>query len=271
MDITSIAAVFRFDGNTRSAVGDATVTYTVGPTAGNPIFDLRQAISEAWLDGVNLLAHHNFGVGPFTDLRVIQAVESPGSVHTLRLQYPLTMPNSQLGGSYRPVLEWAAGPILQFAFGLSDLNRARYAEAWLPANLIFDQYSINLELQIVNTATTHQIITNGAVVRLGLNHWRVNYPDYSSAVSPLLEVRASDAVTQLTDRVTLPVSGKTVTIEAWKPVSSTVDLQIQIDSIKTLLGRNETDYGRYLHGSRFVAFLRTLATITATAAAGYAA
>ena len=121
----------------QTAAADATITYTVGPTAGHAIFDLRQTISEAWLDGamfpVAQLAHHTFGSGAFTDLRVIESFQGAGSVHALRVKYALELPDAQLGGSYLPAIDWSAGPKLRFVFGLSDLNRARYAEAWLPA------------------------------------------------------------------------------------------------------------------------------------------
>jgi hypothetical protein len=53
---------------------------------------------------------------------VIEAAQSAGSVHTLRVQYSLTTPDSQLGGSYLPAIAWSAGPRLRFVFGLSDLN-----------------------------------------------------------------------------------------------------------------------------------------------------
>ena len=51
IDIESIHAVFTFDGAAQTATADATVVYTVGPTGGNPIFDLRQTPMQAWLDG----------------------------------------------------------------------------------------------------------------------------------------------------------------------------------------------------------------------------
>lgn len=258
IDIQAIDAVLVFDGATASATADATITYTVGPTGGNPIFDLRQDITTAWLDGTPFpaaqLAHHSFGTGPFTDLRIIQSVQSAGSVHTLRVQYPLATPDSQLGGSYLPVLEWSAGPKLRFVFGLSDLNRARYAEAWLPANLIFDQFALTLEIHLVNTAAAHSTITNGLVTLLGANHWRLEFPSRFTALSPLLEVRASDTLELQTDTTVLPVSGKTVTLEAWKPAGSAVNLVGQLNTLKTLLADNENDYGPYLHGNRFVAF-----------------
>ena len=69
IDISSIDAVFTFDGGMQTALADATITYEVGSTAGNPIFDLRQTITQAWLDSVVFpvaqLAHHSFGSGSF--------------------------------------------------------------------------------------------------------------------------------------------------------------------------------------------------------------
>lgn len=258
IDIQNIDAVFVFDGTASAATGDATITYTVGPTDGNPIFDLRQEITSAWLDGTPFpaaqLAHHTFGSGSFADLRVIEAVQSASSVHTLRVQYPLTTPNSQLGGSYLPALEWLAGPRLRFVFGLSDLNRARYAEAWLPSNLIFDQFALTLKIQLINTLVAHSVITNGIVTSLGANHWRIKFPARFTSLSPLLEVRASDTLELQTDSTVLPVSGKTVSLEAWKPAGGVVGLTGQLNTLKTLLADNENDYGPYLHGNRFVAF-----------------
>jgi hypothetical protein len=258
VDIQSIEASFTFDGGTQTASADATITYIVGPTAGNPIFDLRQTIMQAWVDGVMVhvaqIAHHAFGVDQFTELRIVESVQGAGSVHTLRVQYDLALPNAQLGGSYLPALDWLPGPTLRFVAGLSDLNRARYVEAWLPANLPFDQYSIDLELHIVNTMAAHSVITNGAVTVLGANHWRITFPARFTSLSPMLEVRATDTLALQTDTTVLPVSGTTVTIEAWKPASSTVNLTAQINAIKTLLADNENGYGAYAHGSRFVAF-----------------
>lgn len=258
IDISAIDAHFVFDGAASSASADATITYTVGPTAGNPIFDLRQTITGAWLDGVAFapaqLAHHAFGSGTFTDLRVVESIQPAGSVHTLRVQYGLAVPNAQLGGSYLPVLDWSAGPRLRFAFGLSDLNRARYVEAWLPANLIFDQFSIALEITIVNTFAAHSVITNGALTSLGPNHWQIAFPARFSALSPLLEVRATDTLESLIGSATLPVSGRIVTIEAWKALGGAAVLATEIANIQSHLGANETDYGAYLHGTRYTAF-----------------
>lgn len=258
IDIESIDAFFTFDAATQTAVADATITYTVGSTAGNPIFDLRQNITQAWVDGavfpVAQLAHHDFGIGAFTNLRVIEAIQAAGSIHTLRVQYDLALPDSEFAGGYLPALDWLAGPKLRFVFGMSDLKNARYAEAWLPANLIFDQLTITLEIQIIGASAGHSVITNGAVTNIGANHWSITFPSRFTALSPMLEVRSSDILTLQTDSVALPVSGNTVTIEAWKPTTSAINLTTQINLIKGFLIDNENDYGPYVHDNRFTAF-----------------
>jgi hypothetical protein len=143
-----------------------------------------------------------------------------------------------------------------FNVGFTDLAAARYLEAWVPANLIWDQYAIDLELQVTGTAVAHRPITNGAVTTLGANHWRVAFPDRFTALSPLLEVRASDTLASLSGSVTLPVSGRTVTIEVSKLASNgALDLTVMLANLSSWLADNEQTTGPYLHGNRFVAFL----------------
>jgi hypothetical protein len=43
IDIQTIDAGFIFDGAASAATADATITYTVGPTAGSPIFDRKRS------------------------------------------------------------------------------------------------------------------------------------------------------------------------------------------------------------------------------------
>jgi hypothetical protein len=259
MDIQTIAATLTFDGATSSGTGDATIAFIAGPVDGRPIFDLRQTITAAWLDGVpiavGLLAHHDFGGGANAKLRVVDSVLTAGSAHTLRVTYNVGLPDASPAGSYLPGLTWSAGPRLALNFGFTDLGAGRYLEAWIPANLIYDQFELTLTLQILNTAVEHAVITNGTVTPLGTNHWSIAFPARFTALSTLLELRAADTVTHMSDTTTLPVSGTVVTIEVWKLVTSGADLATQIDRLKTFLADNETSSGPYLHGSRFVAFI----------------
>jgi len=258
MDIQTITGAIVFNGATSSASADVTIAFLTGTQAGCPIFDLRQTIQSAWLDGavINVanLAPHNFGGGTGADLRIINSILPPGTNHTLRLVYSLALPQSPAGGGYPPHITWTAGPRLSFNFGFTDLKPGRYLESWIPANLIYDQFILSLDISIVNTAINHSLITNGSLTNLGTNHWSISYPARFTALSPMLEIRATDTLEKLTATHVLPVSGTNVTIEAWKPIDPSINLPALVNSIKTNLTNNENNIGPYLHGNRFVAF-----------------
>ena len=171
-------------------------------------------------------------------------------MHTLRVQYPLALPDSQLGGSYLPALDWSAGPRLRFVFGLSDLNRARYAEAWLPANLIYDQYAIELDIASPipgRSSADHE--RHGH--ELGPN-LEMNFPARFTALSPMLELRAADTLEHRSATCCSGIGPECHhrSLEA-RPVARSTS---EINRIGKLLSENEIDYGGYVHANRFVAF-----------------
>lgn len=259
IDIQSITGTLVFDGSSSSALADITIDFIAGPVDGHPIFDLRQTITDAWLDGAPLtvpqLAHHDFGGGSNAELRVVDVSAAAGSSHQLRVRYDLGLPQASGAGSYQPNLAWSAGPRLILSFGFTDLGGGRYLEAWIPANLIFDQFSLMLEISIVNTAVDHTVVSNAAVTVLGVNHWQLDWPATITALSPLLELRPTDTLEHHSGSILLPVSGTNVTVDVWKLTSGLADLPTELANIQTFLTNNESDVGHYVHGDRFVAFL----------------
>jgi hypothetical protein len=259
IDISKITATLDFDGSNSSGNGTAILDFKLGRHTGCPIFDLRQTITALWIDGVPFdvtkATHHDFGGGTGAELRILEIILEAGTTHQLQVNYTLGPPQASTAGSYLPQIIWSAGPRLLFNFGFTDLGPGRYLESWIPANLIFDQYELLLTIRVLNTPINHSLITNGSVVNLGLNQWQTSFPSFSSAFSPLLELRSTDSVTSYIDSVTLPVSGDTITIEAWKLLTNTVDLTTQVNFIKNFLSNNEQNIGDYLHGNRFVAFI----------------
>lgn len=172
LHIDLVTATMVFDAQAQTAQCEAEMQFTMGPSSGYPFFDLRQTIDTASLDGSSLaaaqLAHHDFGGGPHTELRIIEHWLSAGSAHTLALSYQLDTPASPNAQG----IGWEPGSTrLSFDFYLSDLNPARYLESWLPSNLLFDRFPVNLEIQIDHSAHNHVLLTNGAVTDLGTNHW----------------------------------------------------------------------------------------------------
>jgi hypothetical protein len=259
IDIQAVDAAVTIDAAAGTAGAQATVTFVTGPVSGKPVFDLRQPITSLVLDGAALAATAapltDLGGGADAQMRVLDAVLAPGTTHTLVVGYTLGAPLAPGGGSYPPVLSFSAGPRVRWSFGFTDLKPARYLEAWVPANLVFDQLALTLTVEVLGTAVAHRVITNAAVTTLGPNHWRLAFPSRFTALSTLFELRAADTVSSATSTVTLPGSAAPVTIEVTKPTGSTVNLATQLANLATWLTENASAIGPYLHGDRFVAHL----------------
>ena len=259
IDIQHLDASLIFDSATEICNVDATIEFIVGPDNGNPIFDLRQTISSAWLDGVAFdiakLAHHDFGGGTDADMRILESVLVSGSNHTLRLQYQLALPDAPNSSSGPPTYDWNSGR-LNLKFWYTDLKPGRYLDAWLPGNLLFDQFTVNLDIQIVGSGITHTLITNGTTVDLGANHWQVLFPDHFSVCSGMLRIHPSDEIESLDGSATLP-SGDVIEINTFKFVVSSTNLASGITQIATNLSNFETSSGPYAHGNRIIVFFES--------------
>jgi hypothetical protein len=257
VDVSSLTASVVLDGATSAGTVDATLSYALGPHSGHPLFDLRQTVDRCWLDGVEIapaeIEGHDVGAGAFASVRVIAHHQGAGTAHTLRVTYALGPPQSELGGSYPPSLVWSSGPRVQWSWGMSDLYAGRYLEAWLPSNLQFDRFPVTLDLELTGTSVDHSLITNGVTTSVGARHWQVAFPAWFSSMSPLLELRPSSTVASAISSVTLPVSGTTCSLEAWKLTGAADDLPTRLTQLAQLLTANESDYGP-LTGHRFVMF-----------------
>lgn len=261
IDITNVTASFIFDAATQTATADATMAFVMSPATGHPIFDLRQTIIEAWLDGVSIapsdLDHHDFGGGLDAELRIAESSPplAAGSSHTLRVRYNLTLPQASTAGSYQPQITWNSDMLI-FGFGFTDLGPGRYLESWLPANLIYDQFGLDLDIEMLNSSATHVVITNGSITEIALNHWAISFPDRFTSLSHLLEIRTDTSVESMSSTQILP-TGNSITAEVWKLSTSSINLATMLAAIHTQLATNESSQGRYIHEGRFVALIHT--------------
>ena len=255
IDIATLSASLLFDAAAESGVVDATISFLVGPTAGNAIFDVRQTITAAWLDGSPidpaLLAHHDFGGGTDADLRILESVLGAGSSHTLRLRYQLALPDALASSSGDPTYEYAAGA-LTLKFWYTDLRAGRYLDSWLPGNLLFDQFATDLDIEIVGTAIAHTVITNGNLTSLAVNHWTVSFPAHFAVCAPMLRIHPVADVEQDTNSITLP-SGANVEVKAYKETGTSTNLAAQLTSIESRLDSFDSAAGAFW-GDKFLVF-----------------
>lgn len=258
MHIINVSATITFDAATQSASATAEMTFEVGPDAGSPIFDLRQTIISATLNGVVItigdLVHHDFGLGLDHGLRIIDRTLAAGSTHVLSLTYAVDLPNAP---NARDVV-WLASDQLSFDFHLSDLNPSRYLESWLPSNMLFDQFPVALTVVLAG-APPHTLISNGAVIQNALNDWSVVFPAHFATCSHFLKIEADDRVTLQTGSVAL--SGGAVSIELMKLTSDlALDLVAAQTSLASFLSDFDASIGSYMHGDRFVAYLTSFSS-----------
>jgi hypothetical protein len=256
--IADLRAAVTIDGQRCQAIVDATMTYVVGPADGNPFFDLRQNVDRCWIDGIDVdpavIAARGVGSGGLhSSVQVIRVRQRAGSVHTLRVNYRLGQPMSDLGGAYPPVLSWQAGPRVRWSFGMADLYAGRYLEAWFPSNLPFDHFPFTLALTITGCALPHTVVTNGHVAARDPNKWTITFPPWFTTMSPLIELHAADTVQLASVTTRLPVSKRPITISACKFVTGQENLAASLPRIAALLSEQEHRFGEFA-GESLVCF-----------------
>lgn len=255
IDIGSIEATVVLDAGAQIASAVATVQFTTGAQDGAPIFDLRQDILSASLNGSPLdpqaLAPHDFGGGAGAEMRVIDVVLPACSDHTLVLEYALEQPAA--GGS-RP-LAWTGDTGVGWDFWMSDLTPGRYLEQWLPANLVYDRFALTLDLELVGSTLPHTLLTNGAVDPLADTHWVVTFPPTFTALSPLLVLAPSaELVAHPATTLTLD-DGTELALELYKDAGVPADLSGLAADIEVWVEEFGRTVGPYPDGDRLTVYV----------------
>ncbi|HIA38688.1 MAG TPA: hypothetical protein EYN86_04185, partial [Planctomycetes bacterium] len=186
IDIISVDTQMVFDFETQSVNVISDMNFKMIGEKGFPLFDLRQQITSAALNGIDIdvaqLAAHDFGKQTGT-MRIIESECQMKVVNVLHLEYTLAKPSSPAAID----IKWdKAG--MTFDTWYSDLNPGRYAEQWFPANLLYDQHPLNVDIKLVGAKTQHLMVTNGATTEVRKHEWQLRFPDSSTAFSHMIVI-----------------------------------------------------------------------------------
>lgn len=244
--MSRLSASVRFDVEAAEAHVDATVEMVVEGDDGYPVFDLRQEIHQARLDGVPLppsaLTHTDLGAGWDARARVVDVASPAGSRHTLELAYRLSTPEA----NEAPPITWdqSAGAVY-WDLGMSDLNPGRYLEAWFPANLCHDSLAIEIAVEVVGTSRPHALLANGQVTerRAGFS-WEVRYPPRYTSLSPLMTLWPVDELQVACQ------PGLTIAV-----TEGAGDAEALVADAAAWLSCFGSRYGRWAHGEEFLAVI----------------
>ncbi len=253
IDIQAVEAQVVFDVERRTAQVSATMEFAM-LEEGMPLFDLRQTINRAQLDGedipVDALAAHDFGRSSGT-MRLLQRKLAKGSRHTLHFQYQLGKPQSPRCQA----IGWGDGT-LDWDFFFSDLNPGRYLEMWFPANLLYDHFPFTLDLAIEGTQIAHELVTNAEVEAKGDLHWLLKFPPHFTSFSQMLVVVPSADVERKQDEIRLP-NGEVVVIDVCRRHEAASSMRTTIKKIREHIQEFSENVGIWPHGNRVTVFVWT--------------
>ncbi|MBT3586000.1 MAG: hypothetical protein HN509_13925 [Halobacteriovoraceae bacterium] len=230
VDFTKATYSVSYNVKTRSASARTEVQFNV-VDAGFPIFDLVPEISKIWLDGELVSSASLTLPDSASKVRYIKKAVATGK-HTMVIENSLSKNVS-----------FSSGKSVKSAYWMSDLSDRRYLEQYLPTNLEFDQYKMELKISVVGSDLEHRIYSNGSVTELSRNNFEVVTPDYFTASSFFFHLTPVGAFKEL-KTVFTSIDGRKLPIEIY---SSSSNLSSFKKKTLSTLRELEADYGPFPH------------------------
>jgi hypothetical protein len=255
IDIYKLEAKVVCDVSIRKCKVISKMYFKIGNENGNPFFDLRQNIQNAYLNDEHIpiekIEHYDFGPGPDSKLRIIEKSLPSNSSNVLKLEYELNTPDSE---NSKPI-EFNSDS-LYFDFWFSDMYPGRYLEMWFPSNLIYDHFAFHLDIQIINSNLEHNLFSNGEINKIGNNSWIIDFPNNFTSLSHMLYICPKNNVEEINDIVVSPDSGKNINLNLFKLKNNDhVDINRISDTVKKYISENILYIGPYIHGNKFSCFI----------------
>lgn len=237
IDILNADYFVDYNTKKRKAYAESTLTFKNNDT-GFPIFDLIPSISEISLDGE--IVHQRLislpdGQG---SARVVLKEVSPGT-HTLKMKHLI---------DHKTSFRWPRRGV-KSGFFIRDLKARKFLEQYLPTNLEFDQYPMNIETVVTRTNRTHKLVANGKIEEMGKNHFKVTYPEFYTASSVYFHIFPKGKYKWKTGSYT-SIDGREIAITIYaQPLSSPTKFYREAHRMFKEL---ENDYGPWPYDSLLV-------------------
>lgn len=228
VDVTDIQTTLEYNITT-SVVSAKTKLNFIQAVEGSPIIDLAPEATKVLID---------------SKATTLEKVSLPGNVSTVGVLGLILKP-----GKHELVIENKITKNLRFqnssvksAFWMSDLSDRRYLEQYLPANLEYDQYKIDFEVEIIGADTEHKILANGEVKKLAKNHFSISFPSYFTASSLYYHLIPENSFNEKSFSFK-SVDGREIPVTVY----SSNSLSSYLKKTKSVLAELEADYGPFPH------------------------
>ena len=205
-------------------------------TKGKPIFDLVPNPSGIKLNGSKVNSKEIELPGKVSKVRVVDQEVSPG-IYQLEMTNEITKNVSFDSENNR----------VSCAFWIRDLKDRLFLEQYLPTNLEFDQYQMDINVNFSGVNKIDQdFYTNGIVIRTSPTSWRINFPSYFTTSSLYFHTTPKGAFRKL-ESFYKTESGKEISIIVYTMyLMKTSDFEKYAHQVMKEL---EYDYGEWSHPS----------------------
>ncbi len=218
-----------YDVLNKTVVVESSIKFNA-PNAGYPVFDLVTEPSEVILDGKAITTEATPDPDKQTTLRIMQQKISTGT-HELRIKHNLTT-NVVFGDG-----------AVASGFWTSDLNDRRYLEQYLPTNLEFDQYQMDMKVEVMGADVAHSLKANGTVSKIAENNFEVSFPEFYSASSVYFHLFREDNFASNIQFYYQSIDGRLIPVDIY----TIYDAHQFASAAKAILAELENDYGPFPH------------------------
>lgn len=235
IDISSVDSEIEYNVGSATVTAVSRVEFEMA-NAGYPIFDLIPNISSLEINGIKSQAAEIKDPTSTTRMRVINKKLTPGT-HTIIIKNEISSN-----------LKFAAKSV-RSAFWMSDLTDRKYIEQYLPSNFEYDQYQQTLEVRVLGEENIdeHKVYTNGTLQNLGINHFKITFPEYFTASSHYFHMVEKGAYDEI-NFTYKSITGKSIPVTAYKRSFFTRLSKVKSETLK-IMKELETKLGAWSHPS----------------------
>ena len=171
VDFINVETTIEYNIDTKKALAQTIIEFVM-PEAGQPIFDLKADVISAKLNANDVATKLVSDPDNATKYQLVLSQLEAGT-HKLEIQNEVST-NIDFGKTS-----------VQSAFWMSDLSDRKYIEQYIPTNIEYDQYQLNLEIKIIATTklADHEVFTNGFLTQKSKNHYKISFPEYFTTSS----------------------------------------------------------------------------------------
>lgn len=226
-------------------------TFVASEAVGRPVIQLMAEDAEVRLDGVVVALETVVVSEPPRTLRVLPEALTACSTHELEVVH--TVRSVDVEPAPLPRLQFGEAGVW-WSSAQEDGAPDDMLEIWLPSNLLFDQFELEVEVSV--DGDEHDFVGNGDVVVEGPNRWTATFPRRQPHGS-FWVLHPAGNVRRMGRPVGLP-DGRTIEVELRAFEGDLgVDLEASADVAEAALRQYDERLGPYVHGGEYLAWLRT--------------